>query len=57
MDDALGQLLHMNDRLHAMLSRWHAVTGELAQALRQEQVHHTGTGCLTLPRCYRCALG
>ncbi len=51
MDAALGRLLHMNDRLHAALSCWRAVTEELAQALQQEQVHHTGTSCSFFCQC------
>ena len=38
-NDALGQLLHVNDRLHATLSRWRAVSEELAKAQEQQEVH------------------
>lgn len=34
----LGQILRLNDRMHAALSNWHAVTTEFAEARSRVQV-------------------
>ncbi len=37
-EELLGQLLRLNDRMHAALSSWHAATTEFAEACSRSQV-------------------